>query len=541
MTKKDAAKFAMKSAFIKKILLLKNSKNLRNFIAHNKNIFLKRNGSRTKGAAVVLFELNNMQSAHIAYSYLANVLAKIYDANIIAYLPQTRVSTWNKLILNIKKILCIGEFGVYKSFGITGFKWTSLSSPQRKKAQKLLFDIYKNINDKWDIERIAISGVILGDLIYDSYLKKFNRPTIDSASIEFKNFLCESIEAFICWEDYFNSNDVKAVNVSHCVYNLAIPLRLAIAREIPAFQSNATHIYRLNKNNYFAYSDYKYFPQTFAQLPNATKLEGIAESKRRIDQRFSGQTGVDMAYSTKSAYGQKKNAPLLIKSDRPKILVATHCFYDSPHSYGNNLFPDFYEWLEFLGKIAELTNYDWYIKTHPDFIPGTKEVIDNFIDKYPKFILLPPDSSHHQIIEEGIDVALTVYGTIGFEYAALGIPVINCSLNNPHIAYNFNLHPKNVDQYKDLLMNLSTKKLNIDIHEVYEYYYMKNIYNTEDLFFKNYQRVIKKLGGYSKQFTDDIYDFWISEWTPEKNRKILNGIEVYVLSGDFRMNYKHIQ
>jgi capsule polysaccharide export protein KpsC/LpsZ len=334
---------------------------------------------------------------------------------------------------------------------------------------------------------------------------------------------------------------VKAVNVSHCVYNLAIPLRLAIARKIPAFQSNATHIYRLNKNNYFAYSDYKYFPQTFAQLPNATKLEGIAESKRRIDQRFSGQTGVDMAYSTKSAYGQKKNAPLLIKSDRPKILVATHCFYDSPHSYGNNLFPDFYEWLEFLGKIAELTNYDWYIKTHPDFIPGTKEVIDNFIDKYPKFILLPPDSSHNQIIEEGIDVALTVYGTIGFEYAALGIPVINCSLNNPHIAYNFNLHPKNVDQYKDLLMNLSTKKLNIDIHEVYEYYYMKNIYNTEDLFFNNYQLVIKRLGGYSKQFTNDIYDFWISEWTPEKNRKILNGIEVYVLSGDFRMNYKHIQ
>ena len=64
-----------------------------------------------------------------------------------------------------------------------------------------------------------------------------------------------------------------------------------------------------------------------------------------------------------------------------KILIATHCFFDSPHSYGNNLFPDFHDWLDFLGNMTEETDYDWYIKTHPDYVQGTMEIIESFIVK----------------------------------------------------------------------------------------------------------------------------------------------------------------
>ena len=30
----------------------------------------------------------------------------------------------------------------------------------------------------------------------------------------------------------------------------------------------------------------------------------------------------------------------------------------------NSIFPDFYQWLLFLGKVSKKTDYDWYIKTH---------------------------------------------------------------------------------------------------------------------------------------------------------------------------------
>jgi hypothetical protein len=134
---------------------------------------------------------------------------------------------------------------------------------------------------------------------------------------------------------------------------------------------------------------------------------------------------------------------------------------------------------------------------------------------------------------------LTVYGTIAFEYAALGIPVINNSLNNPHIAYGFNLHSKDVEDYRRLLIGLETLEFSIDTAQVYEYYFMRYIYNTEDLFFDSYETTEKVLGGYKGQFSPAVYEQWLDEWSPEKHSAILAAMRRFVQSGDFRMDYSH--
>ena len=77
------------------------------------------------------------------------------------------------------------------------------------------------------------------------------------------------------------------------------------------------------------------------------------------------------------------------------------------------------------------------------------------INENPHFKLLPDEYPHKKIVENGIDVVLTGYGSVGIEYALLGVPVINASVNNPHKNYNFNLHPKNLSEYENLLCNLS--------------------------------------------------------------------------------------
>lgn len=508
------------------------------FIKHNKRVF-ERVAKQQDDGPVVMMELSSMQSAHIAYSYLANVLATENNARIIGYVPRVYSSRWKRLAFKIAKLFGFSYLGVYKSFGATDFFTIEISDSQRQKARRIYDEVTSQLGDKWDIEALAIHGIWVGDLIYDTYLARFNKPTIDKTHPEFQNFLLESIELFVFWEDYLDNHDVRAINVSHCVYNVAMPLRLGVERNIPVFQANVTHVYRMSKENYFAYNDFFYFRERFAALQEDVKTVGNEEAKRRIERRFAGEVGVDMSYSTKSAYGASRHVRLLRESPRKKILIATHCFFDSPHSYGNNIFPDFYEWLDFLGKMSEVTDYDWYIKTHPDYLPGTMEIIEGFIAKYPKFTLLPADASHHQIIAEGIDVALTVYGTIAFEYAALGIPVINNSLNNPHVAYNFNLHSKDVEDYRRLLLGLDTLDFNIDKQQVYEYYFMRFMYNTEDLFFDSYDTAIEKLGGYSGQFTPAVYDKWMEEWTPDKHQSIASALRTYIQSGDFRMDYRH--
>ena len=508
------------------------------FMRHNERVFPRQDGPQGKDR-IVLVELNDMQSAHIAYSYLANVLATEYKAGIAAYVPRAFASRRQKLAFALKKMFRLEALGIYESFGVTDFISIEVSAAQRNKAAELLADILGSLHTKRDIESLAINGVWLGDLIYDTYLKRFSKPTIELDSTEFQRSLLESLELFAFWQEYFDTKDVQAVNVSHCVYDLAIPLRVAVARNIPVSQASATHVYRMSRKDLFAYNDFHYFRERFAALPQAVREAGVNEARRRIERRFAGKVGVDMAYSTKSAYGAARHARLLRESPRKKILIATHCFFDSPHSYGKNIFPDFYEWLDFLGKIGEVTDYDWYIKTHPDYLAGTREIIENFIVRYPRFTLLPADASHHQIIAEGVDVALTVYGTIAFEYAALGIPVINNSLNNPHIAYGFNLHSRDVEDYRRLLLGLETLEFSIDTAQVYEYYFMRYIYNTEDLFFDSYESTEKALGGYKGQFSPAVYERWLDEWSPEKHSAILAALRRFVQSGDFRMDYSH--
>lgn len=506
------------------------------FRAHNRKVL--GTGSKKGGdAPIMLMELNAMHSAHIAYAYLADEMAKSSGAQIKAYAPRALKGVKQELSFRLKALVGWAHFGTYKSFGANEFLEIKLTDAQRERARVLYDETLPRLKSTRDVEDMHIKGVWIGDLVYDTYLMVMLKPTINLAGEDFKQFLLESLELYTFWDDYLTNHKVCGVNVSHCVYNLAIPLRLAVYRDIPAFQANVTHVYRLSRDNLFAYNDFFHFRERFAELPEDVREAGIALAQRRIQRRFSGEVGVDMAYSTKSAYVAPKHSRLLRASDKKKILIATHCFFDSPHSYGKNTFPDFYEWMDFLGKMTECTDYDWYIKTHPDFLPGTKEIIDSFIARYPKFTLLPADASHHQIIAECINLALTSYGTIAFEYAALGIPVINASMNNPHIAYDFNLHAPDPETYRRMLLDLDKLDFHIDTRQVYEYYFMRHIYNTEDIFFENYEKSIEEIGGYNAQFTYMAYKKWLAEWTPSKHEKIVNALHAFGASGKFRMDY----
>lgn len=524
--------------FLNSVKRLKKDLRTKKIINNNYKIFRCRSNV-SHNNSIVLIELNEMQSAHIAYSYLANQIAKKENARIIGYKPSLSKTLKETVSFWIKRLIGYQHFDVYKSFGVSEFIQVKTTKPQRHEVRTLYEKIKNQIKNKSDVVDLTIDGIWIGDLIYDSFLREKTLPTLDIDSEDFLEHLEKSLEIYLFWRDYFLKNKVASVIVSHCVYTLAIPLRIAVSNNIPAYQANLTHINRLSKDELFSYNDFFHYHKHFTRLSASVQLKGLEKAQRQIERRFSGEVGVNMAYSKKSAFTDTVHQTLIKESTRKKILVASHCFFDSPHPYGKNLFPDCYEWLNFLGEMSRETDYDWYIKTHPDFIPANKVIIEEFIQKNPKFVFLPSSASHHQIIKEGIDVALTIYGTIGFEYAALGVPVINASLCNPHIAYNFNIHPKTIEEYKSLLLDLENLDFNIDLQEVYQYYFMRHLYNTENIFLDNYTKEIEKLGGYKEQFTPKIYQSWLAQFTPEKHKTINNTIDNFINSGDFRLDNSH--
>ena len=77
-------------------------------------------------------------------------------------------------------------------------------------------------------------------------------------------------------------------------------------------------------------------------------------------------------------------------------------------------------------KISQQTNYDLYLKLHPDlnqYWDNTEQIVKNLLkEKYNHVRYLDNQSSHSQIISEGINFVITCAGSVSSEYAYFKIP-----------------------------------------------------------------------------------------------------------------------
>jgi len=509
--------------------LIKFDYNEKNFIKHNKALF---NNSQNKNNQI-LIEITNMQPNHIAISHFSNVLSEIHDAQLVGYEPRLILSLFDK----VKTFIRFYKFNkIYQSFGVN--KFLSFSIKNKTLANQLAKKLMSEIKSKSDLENLTIDDVWVGDLIYDQYLKLYKVPTVNIESDELKKLILEFCILFCQWKDFLSKKTTKAIVLSHACYFMGIPGRIAIDLGILVYQTNLLNIYYLSKKNLFPSSEFHSYMRDFEKLDFQKKKNSILEARERLKIIFQGSTDVDQEYIKISAYHQKKTHTKLLRNKNPiKILIAPHSFYDSPHGIGKNLFPDFYEWLEFVGELSNYTEYEWYIKTHIGMGERDKNTIDDFVLRYDKIILIPVDTSHHQLIVEGINIVLTIYGSIGLEYAAAkNITVINASLNNPHISYDFNIHPKTIDELKNIILNLDkyvNNKVNSD--DVYKCYYMKYLDNKHDIFHSNFQSLIKKMGGYESLFSSKFYENWINYYTPDIHSKIDKNLKKFVLSKEYKI------
>jgi hypothetical protein len=189
--------------------------------------------------------------------------------------------------------------------------------------------------------------------------------------------------------------------------------------------------------------------------------------------------------------------------------------------------------------MSKNVDYEWYIKLHPDVVGEGLKIIKDFRKINSNFTLIPSDTSHHQIINEGIDFALTIWGTIGFEYPLLNIPVINASANNPHAAYNFSITPNNKAEYEVIIQGLSSLKHVISKAEIYEYYFMHKIYRLKSLLFKDYEKYLNDIGGYRRSTTKLVYSYFSETDNRLPYEKITDIIRKFLKSKDNWVQVHH--
>ena len=471
---------------------------------------------------MVLYYYHSIGQTHISNSYFLQVLARKHCAEIVAFSSLRKAPTANRAYSVLD--------GIYKSFNVSRFLHAFLTPEQKQRAEKLFQEIRQSLRTKNDVFTLQVLGIPIGIDIYESYLYKYSRPTVVFDDALFDT-VREGIETTVYWSDFLDQNKVSAVVVSHDVgIQEDVLCRVAYHRHVPVYLADCIRL-RLADRPHTYSAHFPRYHEMFQRFSLEEKEKAILLAKKQMERRMNGEVGVDMDYSTASAFRRSDaKEKVLQQSNRTKVLIATHCFFDNPHGYGGMMFLDFYEWLCFLGKISEKTEYEWYVKTHPDMLPGTQEILDEILAQYPRLRQIPGDTSAHQLVEEGIHFVLTIYGTVGYEYPILGIPVINAGFN-PTVAYHFNWHPKNLQEYEDMLLHLNTLKKEIDIHEIYEFYYMYNYYSfVDDMMLPSHRKFVTDLG-LQGSCSSEAYSYFLDRLTETKHQEILNAMARFVDSG----------
>ena len=216
--------------FIKKQLLYKKIKSL------NYNQFLNK---KKKSNNIVLIEFNSFHILHIIFAYLSNyfkdkknLTIKAYYSHILLSYPLER--TLKQILFSyFGNIFNINFFGIYKSFGVEEFIFPKINNRNKQLSKTHYKKIISKIKNKKDILKIKIDSILLGDLIYDSYLtrNKKQRPTVDIHDKDFKEFLFQFLTLFFAWKEIFKENNVETLLVSHPCYTMGIPVRLALKKK----------------------------------------------------------------------------------------------------------------------------------------------------------------------------------------------------------------------------------------------------------------------------------------------------------------------
>ena len=532
------------------------------FNKHNKIFFRNDNEKKINKNFNILVEFNSFHYYHIYLAYFINIFRK-YNSNFFAYPSHVLLSypiektLLQKIKIKILKFLNLGFYGVYQTFGVKNFLDIKINDKIKNETSAKFKIIQKKIKSKKDVLNLKINNIYIGDLLYDTYLKRSRDrvPNLDVKSTKFVKFLNDFISLFLYWEKFIKDKKINKVLVSHATYTIGLPARICINKGGEAYLPEYDRLTRLNKKNYFHFSSSRYYKKDFEKFNRIEKKLFLKEAKKRLNERVSGSIK-DIPYMTTSAYSKNssKNYSKFKELDqikkiknKKKILVTTHDFVDASHDNGIFIFSDMVEWIKYLAKQTKKTNLIWLIKNHPDmndewkqYQKYTRDVVNRLI-KDSNFILIDSNIPHNYLIKKvGIDCVLTVWGQVAHEYAFRKIPVINASDCNIHSAFNFNYHVKNITEYTRLIKNIGKMKHKLNYDEVFKFYYMHYIYVEKNWFFKDIEKFISSIGGYHNLSSKIVYDKWLETINRKDHLTILKNIDNFINSKDLVFTKKNL-
>ena len=169
------------------------------FNIHNKITFNHKKSDNYK--KIFLIEFNGWPVIHIIFSYIINYFKKDEKCRIVAYeaydiLNRLDPPKYSKYLWSLGIFLNLKTFKVFKFLGTDDFIKPIFSKNLINKAKKFFNYFINNKPSLKKLENLKVNNIWIGDLIYDSYLKKYSYTTINLNSKKFQDFFIKSLLLF---------------------------------------------------------------------------------------------------------------------------------------------------------------------------------------------------------------------------------------------------------------------------------------------------------------------------------------------------------
>ena len=243
---------------------------------------------------------------------------------VINYIEhQLRKRKWIKLYKQI---------GINTHFSLNDNFMSYLAFSRKYFVKKNLGNISKS-----KINSIRYENIPIGNTIYDTYLRYFNKVTFNQNDVKIIKYILYLTEnSFRNLNLFYKKNNKKIycyLTSGHTYIQNSIPLKFFVKKKINVWGGTKTNSYLINYNkniNGMYFEDYK---KIFDKLK-------FKKTKIKVAKKF--------IFSSNSNFLTRKFNTKKIKKLKKKldIIIFLPDFVDSPHGKGWLLFNDFSEWIE---------------------------------------------------------------------------------------------------------------------------------------------------------------------------------------------------
>lgn len=464
--------------------------NEKKFIKFNEKKWKNKNINENDG--VILLDLFPWYPYIYFWSYLSNIFAQRNNCKIKFFYFDLNYKRKIKSRLYISKLIKL-----YKSFNCSeGLSdYTLKNTLKEDQKYKLLFKKIKNKKDR--LVNFKRHNIKIGDLVYDTYLLVYRRPTVDFNDINLEKLFIKANYILDYCINFFKENKVKLLIPSHiCYTSFGIISRVANHFNVPIVKIRSENwgkslfrLIKIDKKYMVDEQPYPDYQRKFKNFKNYEKKKFLKIGKKILMRRLSGARDVNIPYLKKSSYSIKDdNQKFFDKKKGNYAIIFPHSFVDNPHRFRSMIFSDFLEQVNYLFKISQ--NYrsiKWLYKPHPNESDDMLKYHKKLVSKYKNIILLDKNFSNNNILKLSPKLVITNHGTIAHEFSYKNIAVINTG-DNPHISYDFSFHPKNKKDLRNQIHKILNSKIkfkvnkkNIEEYVYMHYEYFPNLYNRRKL------------------------------------------------------------